>query len=970
MGWLLLGILLGALFLAPLLWAALRVSKLRFLDSPGEDVLPDDVPETIIASLTVAAEPLLEVGFQIEGLRKGKRGLTESWQALLSSAEGLVWCVVETPAEPFPSARRVTLYSADEQSGMIVTPDGGRALPLPHSQPRASRYSSALAQSEAHAAVLMGSDVELLALGKESFLMRLESLHNRRMDRLFDGGWLQEEPESEELRIPWQRLLPAGFFELRNRLIARKATHVGGISWWLDPVEEIPEEREISTSQDALSESENTAAEEPHLAQASEVESTPQRLPTLPHFPANSILAEGAAIPEASALPAFGEEPSSEREPELAAAAEEGVAMEDGWERDLMRYRAGATRKSWAYWFRAQGKALALFAGITAFILWSIASGACSRSFALNLLFAFLLHELGHIAVMLIRRKWDWSLLLLPLPRPQAAKKWPIEGGCGEMLALLAGPLPGLVLGWALMGFAFWGGRISESLLDFALACLVINSFLLLPIRPLDGGRLWDLLLFRRIPILRVFSLAVGGFLIGATFLLGGGPLVIVGALLLWAAIPAALQRAKLLPWMRANLATNEEQAPEIGLAVLRDQGARRFLNGPGGFAKLDELMGLGTAKNVSKPAIFLGISAVLVSLVLPIVMPGVALGSRSFAWFQTKQEAKVLVQEYLGARPAIVKGENVDYDLGLLQEGFETFPNEPEKVLADPQIFAALNETKWRGVGAWIDEDPAKRQAVLATCVEALRRDASRSADDGLADRAFGNLSLAIRILVECEPRHSLDSWLAWSELERDILKELEDVTSRYPLKDVFSQWYEVALTRTPQQTPRKLAGLILQEKANATLTLQGSPDQFIQKIDPLNTQSPGARFLAFFRQFGDLVPVESVRQQIALATAISQAQSPFFAPEILESRGVDSSDLKKALARVGINRTYREIAITALQIKRFEEGKADQQIANLEKRSGLKATIQTDGQRESLLISRLNENGDEVQMEWLLKR
>lgn len=946
--------------MAPLIWAGLRVSKLRFRDQSGMELSPEDLPEFVIESLTAAVQPLLEVGFQVETLRKNRRGLAESWQAVLSSAEGMVWCVVESPEDAAgPAAERaVTLYSVSEDSNFIETRDGGSRLPLPElgSQARSKGFSSALAQSEAHAAVVLESEVALKSLTKGEFLTQLEDLDSRRMDSLFERGWFKEDLAGEELRVARRKLLPAGLLELRNQVATRKEAHAGGVSWWPASIQEAAVAvQEVAL--DSLPESGIDFVEEGVVSTAEGTIGSSQTMAGLPEFPENLAVADSPTMEEAATLP------------ELATESEE-EAVVDSWERDLALYREGSAKKSWTYWLRAQGKELLLVLGLVGLVAWSVASGSVSQGFALSLLFVFLLHELGHVVVMLIRRKWDWSLLLIPIPRPMAAKKWPIEGGVGEVVSLLAGPIPGLTFGWALMGYAFLGGVVSEGLLDFALAALVVNSFSLLPFRPLDGGRLWDILLFRNLPMLRVLALALGGFVLLVTFWLGVGPLAIVGALLLWTAIPGALQRIKMLPWMRANLAGKTEWSPELALAVVHKRGTRRFLKGPGAFAKIDELVGLAMAKSVGRAAVILGVLAILAAVVLPIVLPGVALGRRSFAWLQAKQEAQVLVQEYLGARSDATKGENVDYDLQLLQKGFAAFPNHPEKVLADPYILTAMQETKWRGVGAWIDESPNSRQMVVATCVEALSRDAARAADSGLPDRAFTNLSLAIRILVECEPRHSLDSWLAWSELERDVLKELEDVSSRYPLQDKFSQWYESALAKTPRQTSRKLAGLMLQEEANATLTLRGSAAQLLQPAEAASNSSPGVRFLALFQRVGNLVPVESIREQIELATAVSKAHSPFSAPDVLERKGADSAELRTALARIGINRSYREIAIAALQIKRLGTDQAEERVANLQEQSGFKASIQNDGERESLMLSRLNENGDEVQMEWLLRR
>lgn len=954
-------VVVGAL--AALVWGGLQASKLRFRDQAGDEVSPDDVPGPVIASLTSAVEPLLEVGFQVESLRKIERGPAHSWQAILSSAGGMVWSVVEHPEDLPESARSVTLFSRREDSQSVVTRDGGSVFPrfLQKSTAHREQYASALAQSEAHAAKVLSGEIPLKSLAKQEFESLLEQSRSRRIDELFEQGWFREDGQGDDLRIAPRKLLKAGFEVLRS-FAAKKPQSV---AWWEESVvQEVPTDSE-SPQEAAQPAERESLSEAPDVAEEALGEETLVVSSDIPEFPENLDAPE--MVDSSEALPEIVVEETS-NEDEAAIAPE--LAQECSWERDVTLYRASASKKSWAYWLRARGAGLFVIVGFSLLVLWLIANDQFSASFGLYLLGAFLIHELGHAVVMLVRRKWDSSLFLLPIPQPMAAKRWRIEGGAGEMVSLLAGPLPGLIAGWSIMGYGFAGGVVSATVLDFALSLMIVNTVLLLPLRPLDGGRLWDILLFRALPAFRVPVLAIGGLVLIGGYFFGGGLLSILGGLLLIASIPSAIYRAKVLPWLKVNLEQETDPDPEVALAVIRERRSRSLIKGPGGFAKLDELIGLTLAKKAGRSAVLLGVLTVLVAMILPIVMPGVALGRRAHSWFQVKQEAEVIVQDYLGARPAASQGEDIEYDLRVLKEGFQASPGEPEKVLADPNILAALRETKWRGVAHWIDEDPVSRHPVIENSVKALHRDAARSADKGLPDRAFSNLSVAIRILVECEPRHSLDAWVAWSELERDVLKELEDISSRYPLQDKFSQWYENALAKTPQQTSPKLAGLMLQEEANATLSLQGSLDELLKSHQGDSQRSPGSRFLALIRRFGDLVPVESLQQQVSLSSAISRAPSPFSAPEIMERKGFEADELRQSLARLGINRSYREIAIAALLIKRLGTEQAQQQLASLQEKSGFTATVRNEGSRESLLLSRLNENGDEVQLEWLLRR
>lgn len=99
-----------------------------------------------------------------------------------------------------------------------------------------------------------------------------------------------------------------------------------------------------------------------------------------------------------------------------------------------------------------------------------------------------LIHELGHYFAMKIFNYEDLSIFFIPLVGA-------IAGGSKEKISqkekaivLLAGPVPGIVIGMVLFLIANHLGN--NSLLRLSYAFVLINILNLLPIYPLDGGQL------------------------------------------------------------------------------------------------------------------------------------------------------------------------------------------------------------------------------------------------------------------------------------------------------------------------------------------------------------------------------------------------------------------------------------------------------------------------------------------------
>lgn len=137
-------------------------------------------------------------------------------------------------------------------------------------------------------------------------------------------------------------------------------------------------------------------------------------------------------------------------------------------------------------------------------------------------------HELGHWAGMRLFGFQDVRMFFIPFfgaavsGRNQGAESWK------EALVLLLGPVPGILVGCVLVVGAI--ALKSPGLSQAALLLLALNGFNLLPLVPLDGGRLFQLLLFSRHRYLELaFTVLTSLALMGVSLAFESWVLTVVG---------------------------------------------------------------------------------------------------------------------------------------------------------------------------------------------------------------------------------------------------------------------------------------------------------------------------------------------------------------------------------------------------------------------------------------------------------
>lgn len=191
---------------------------------------------------------------------------------------------------------------------------------------------------------------------------------------------------------------------------------------------------------------------------------------------------------------------------------------------------------------RVQQKSRVLLITAALFALTFVVTGGASSLPTLGILVVVLLvHELGHALAMLVSGYRDVRIFFIPFVGAAAAGRVQGVARWKEGVVLLAGPLPGIAAAIALLATGATG-----LLYDLAAISIYVNAFNLLPIVPLDGGQLFQLILFSRKRTLEIgFTLLAAAALIALAVWSRSWVLGIVGAFTLLTLGPRKLALAK-----------------------------------------------------------------------------------------------------------------------------------------------------------------------------------------------------------------------------------------------------------------------------------------------------------------------------------------------------------------------------------------------------------------------------------------
>lgn len=110
------------------------------------------------------------------------------------------------------------------------------------------------------------------------------------------------------------------------------------------------------------------------------------------------------------------------------------------------------------------------------------------------LLGVLLFHELGHFMMMKVFGYTNLKMLFLPFLGAMVSGKKKVYSQIEGSIMLLAGPIPGVILGYVLLEVGWSSDMLL--LVQLGVILMLLNVMNLIPIDPLDGGQLMKVLFF------------------------------------------------------------------------------------------------------------------------------------------------------------------------------------------------------------------------------------------------------------------------------------------------------------------------------------------------------------------------------------------------------------------------------------------------------------------------------------------
>lgn len=260
-------------------------------------------------------------------------------------------------------------------------------------------------------------------------------------------------------------------------------------------------------------------------------------------------------------------------------------------ERDLLRYRKHADQPPGLKhrWLR-----LLVLVGTVA--VFTVAFGHDNRAATAFMLLGIIsVHEFGHWLTMKIFGYRGMGRFFIPFLGPVDRGRKLHATPWQQMLVILAGPVPGLLAGLALLIAGYFLPGLPAWLLDVAGLSVVLNAFHLLPFLPLDGGKIVDLLVFRDLPLLRpLFTFCSGAATLLAA-LAAGSRAVMAIALAMFAGLVWDIKMIKVVRGGRrlgwAGSINDEDEALRRIFRGVRDEENEAFLRSSDWQRQIDVLL-------------------------------------------------------------------------------------------------------------------------------------------------------------------------------------------------------------------------------------------------------------------------------------------------------------------------------------------------------------------------------------------
>jgi len=202
------------------------------------------------------------------------------------------------------------------------------------------------------------------------------------------------------------------------------------------------------------------------------------------------------------------------------------------------------------------------------------------------------LHELGHVAAMRVFGYKNVRILFIPLFGGLASGRPKELDGTKNALIALAGPAFGILTASVAGATAYMTGP-QPWLVNFAWGALIVNALNLVPLVPLDGGRVVNAALFARVPVLELIFRLVAAALLGWWAWTVQSVFIGIIVVFLLLTTPPAFRRARALCTARRDGRWKKRELDLESIGALREVATTAYSKMPANVfnKKLPELV-------------------------------------------------------------------------------------------------------------------------------------------------------------------------------------------------------------------------------------------------------------------------------------------------------------------------------------------------------------------------------------------
>lgn len=214
------------------------------------------------------------------------------------------------------------------------------------------------------------------------------------------------------------------------------------------------------------------------------------------------------------------------------------------------------------------GSLIVLLVSVLLFMVSFKVAFSMNIAMILSIVVVLFIHELGHYLGMVLFKCKDAQIFFIPLIGAATIGNHENLAPWKKIVLFLLGPAPGIFIGTCCL--LIGGATQLDWLRSFGALLLILNYINLLPIVPLDGGRIFELILFSRFLFLKSVFILLSFFAFVLFAVYTGDPIVMgISFIILFSIVPAVSKNkecAKLKKKIKAeNIElTKEKILPQI----------------------------------------------------------------------------------------------------------------------------------------------------------------------------------------------------------------------------------------------------------------------------------------------------------------------------------------------------------------------------------------------------------------------